>query len=174
MIRATAPKRSLAMAIALAAVPLAPPLLAKDSLGVYAQWAAFRDAEVPRCYAIAQSGGRAAAKGYASVGTWPKRGVRGQVHVRLSRALATNANARLAVGSRRFTLTTKGQDAWTKDKAMDAAIIAAIRSATRMSISATAANGRRFTDRYALEGAATAMDAALVGCASFRPAKLER
>ena len=152
--------RSIGLLLAIIAVPLA----AKDSLGVYSGWAAFRDAEVPRCYAIAESTGET--KGYASVGTWPSREVRGQVHVRLSRALSRNANVRLAVGNRRFTLTAEGQDAWAQDKAMDAAIIAAMRSATRMSVSATASNGRRFTDRYALEGAATAMDAALVGCAS--------
>ncbi len=151
---------------------IAAPLAAKDSLGVYSEWAAFRDADIPRCYAIAQSavraarGERGAAQGYASIGTWPSRNVRGQVHVRLSRALANDARVRLTVGTRRFDLIASGQDAWAKDKAMDAAVITAMRSATRMSVSATAADGSRFTDRYALEGAATAMDAALVGCAS--------
>lgn len=153
--------RSLALFLALLAAPLA----AKDSLGVYSGWAAFRDAEVPRCYAIAQSNG--ATKGYASVGTWPSRDVRGQLHVRLSREARANASVRLAVGNRRFDLIAQGQDAWAADKAMDAAIIAAMRSASRLSVSATAAGGARFTDRYALEGAATAMDAALVGCAGI-------
>ena len=32
---------------------LASPLAAKDSLGVFGQWGAFRDPQVPRCYAIA-------------------------------------------------------------------------------------------------------------------------
>ncbi|MEM7689983.1 MAG: invasion associated locus B family protein [Pseudomonadota bacterium] len=154
-------RKALALGLLIAASPLA----AKDSLGVYSEWAAFRDAEVPRCYAIAESGGRSSVKGYASVGTWPSRKVRGQVHIRLSRAVRENARVRLAIGTRRFNLIAQGQDAWGEDKAMDAAIIAAMRSATRMSVSATASNGRRFTDRYALEGAATAMDASLVGCA---------
>ena len=153
----------LPLLVALATAPLA----AKDSLGVYSGWAAFRDAEVPRCYAIAQTSGRGSAQGYISVATWPKRGVRGQVHLRLSRPLAQNARARLAIGTRRFDLITRGQDAWGADKAMDAAIIAAMRSSTRMSVSASAANGQRFTDRYALDGAATAMDASLVGCADL-------
>ncbi len=153
--------RSLALVLAILAAPLA----AKDSLGVYATWAAFRDAKVPRCYAIAQSSG--SNKGYASVGTWPSQGVRGQVHFRLSRPLRENANARLSIGAQRFDLIAQGQDAWAKDKGQDAAILAAMRSASRMSVSATAANGRRFTDRYTLEGAATAMDASLVGCSSL-------
>jgi len=51
---------------------------------------------------------------------------------------------------------------------MDAAIVAAMRSAGTMSVSATDSAGRRFTDRYSLEGAATALDAATVGCARVR------
>lgn len=160
--------RRIGLCLALIAAPLiaamlATPLWAKDSLGVYSGWAAFRDPEVPRCYAIAQSPG--ASGGYASVGTWPSVDVRGQVHLRLSREARDTGNVRLAVGNRRFDLIASGQDAWARDKAMDAAIIAAMRSASRMSLSATAANGARFTDRYALEGAATAMDAAVMGCA---------
>lgn len=158
--------RPTSLCLALLAIPLASPLWAKDSLGVYSGWAAFRDAEVPRCYAIAQSSG--ATEGYASVGTWPSREVRGQVHVRLSREVRETGNVRLAVGNRRFDLIAQGQDAWARDKGQDAAIIAAMRSATRMSVSATASNGARFTDRYTLEGAATAMDAALVGCAELK------
>ena len=152
--------RPLVLLLALIATPLA----ARDSLGVYSGWAAFRDAEVPRCYAIAQSSGAGAA--YASVGTWPARGVRGQLYLRLSREVRSGGNARLSVGNRQFDLTASGHNAWAKDKAMDAAIVAAMRSASRLSVSATAAGGARFTDRYALEGAATEMDAALVGCPS--------
>jgi hypothetical protein len=37
-----------------------------------------------------------------------------------------------------------------------------------MSLTATDRAGRRFTDRYSLKGAATAMDAATVGCARVR------
>lgn len=152
--------------LALGFLALALPLSAKDSLGVYSQWAAFRDAETPRCYAIAASTGTSEVKGYASIGTWPTRKVRGQFHMRLSRAVNGSARVRLAIGSQRFDLAARGSDAWATDKAMDAAVIAAMRSATRMSVSARATNGRRFTDRYSLEGAATAMDAAIVGCAS--------
>jgi hypothetical protein len=43
-----------------------------------------------------------------------------------------------------------------------------MRSAESMSVSATDRSGRRFTDRYGLEGVATAMDAATVGCARLR------
>ncbi|MGB3471798.1 MAG: invasion associated locus B family protein [Erythrobacter sp.] len=146
-----------------AATPL--PAIARDSLGVYENWAAFRDADVPRCYAIAAPRGANEASGFASVGTWPRNGVRGQLSFRLSRAAKVNSSARLIIGDRSFDLPAFGRNAWASDKGMDAQIIAAMRSASRMTIRATAANGRRFSDRYSLEGAATAMDAAVVGCA---------
>jgi len=155
----------------LALVVAAAPLAAKDSLGVFENWGAFRDPGAGRCYAIAMPEPSRAARDYrafASVGTWPKRGVRGQVHFRLSRKLAAQPAIALAVGGQRFSLTGGGGDAWAQDRAMDAAIVAALRSAGSLSISARDARGRRFTDRYDLSGAATAMDAATVGCARIR------
>lgn len=146
---------------------LAAPLAARDSLGVFDGWGAFRDPRVPRCYAIAKaSPGRAGDyQPYASVGTWPRRGIRGQVHFRLSRKLAAQPRIRLAVSGERFELTGGGGDAWARDKAADAAIVAAMRSAGSMTVSATDSRGRRFSDRYDLAGATTALDAATLGCA---------
>ncbi len=51
---------------------------------------------------------------------------------------------------------------------MDAAIVAAMRSAGGMTVTARARDGRGFSDSYSLAGAATAMDAATVGCAKLR------
>ena len=145
------------------------PLAAKDSLGVFGDWGAFSDPAVPRCYAIAAPGNAQAGRApFASVGTWPRRGVRGQVHVRLSRAMAPSAVISLSLGGQRFELTGAGADAWAKDRRMDAAIVAAMRSASSMSVSTRDRAGRRFIDRYSLTGAATAMDAATVGCARVR------
>lgn len=147
--------------IALAALLLvAAPLGARESLGVYDSWAAFKDVSPARCYAIAKAQGKLRAPAYATVSTWPGKGVRGAVHIVLSREVAAKASVRLAVGDKRFTLVTKGRNAWAADPQSDAAIIAAIRSAARMSVS-----GAGFTDRYTLAGAATAIDAATVGCA---------
>ena len=154
---------------ALALLSLAAPLAAKDSLGVFGQWGAFRDPQVPRCYAIAAAENAARDHApFASVGTWPKRNLRGQLHVRLSRTLAASATISLSVGGQRFQLTGGGGDAWARDRRMDAAIVAAMRSAESMSVTARDRAGRRFTDRYSLDGAATAMDAATVGCARLR------
>ena len=160
--------RKVALSIAVLGGALSAPLAAKDSLGVFGEWGAFRDPQVPRCYAIAAAPNPRSGQPYASVGTWPRRDVRGQLHVRLSRAVAPSAAISLSVGEQRFALTGGGADAWAQDRRMDAAIVAAMRSARSMSVSARDRNGNRFTDRYSLDGAATAMDAATVGCARIR------
>lgn len=145
---------------------------ARDSLGVFEAWGAFRDPAPsrpsgPRCYAIAMP---VAAKpaGFAAVGSWPRQSVRGQVHFRLSRMRMGNAAVILNVGDRRFTLVAGQVDAWAPDARADAAIIAAMRSATSMSVQTRDARGRGFADTYALRGAATAIDAAALGCARVR------
>lgn len=166
-------RKSRAALLVLATVALALPVsvAAKDGLGVFGNWGAFRDPSVPRCYAIAKPtetsrGGTYAA--FASVGTWPRREVRGQLHIRLSRKISPAGTITLRMGDRRFDLTGGGGDAWAQDKRMDAAIVAAMRSAERMSVAARDTSGKSFSDIYSLDGAATALDAATVGCARIR------
>jgi hypothetical protein len=157
--------------LSLALLALATPLAAKDSLGVFGAWAAFRDPGTPRCYAIAMAQDSRNTRDYqpyASVGTWPKRDIRGQFHIRLSRKLSPAGAVTLIIGNRSFELTGGGGDAWGEDRRMDAAIQAAMRSATSMQVRARGSNGRNFTDRYSLEGVASALDAASVGCARLR------
>lgn len=158
---------ALPAALLLALAALAPAARARDSLGMFERWGAFRDPAVPRCYAIARaepSRFERAYEPYAAIGTWPRRGERGQVHFRLSRA-APSGKARLRLGGARFDLLARGADAWAADRRMDAAIVAAMRSAPRMEVSAIDPRGRPFGNAYALAGAATAMDAATLACA---------
>ncbi|GAB5481042.1 MAG: hypothetical protein Pars92KO_07990 [Parasphingorhabdus sp.] len=150
---------------------LSVPIAAKDSLGVFNSWGAFRDPAVPRCYAIAESEdirGKAERKSYASVGFWPRRNVRAQFHVRLSRDRSTNSRVMVGIGGRRFQLTANRSDGWSQDKRMDAAIIAALRSANSMTIESTGRDGKPIVDAYLLRGAATAIDAASLGCSRLK------
>lgn len=143
------------------------PAVARDSLGMFDRWGAFRDPATPRCYAIARPA-RRDSSGFASVGTWPRHKVRGQVHFRLSRSRTDKAPVTLSVGERRFVLVAGRSDAWAADPRGDAAIIAAMRAASSMSVQTLDAQGRAFADSYALRGAATAIDAAALGCARLR------
>lgn len=149
-------------------VLLAGPALARDALGVWSDWGAFRDPAVPRCYAIAMAG--AGGKGrelvpFMTVGTWPRRNVRGEVHWRLSRRLAADAKVTVTLGGEKFDLIGGEASAWAPDKRIDAAIVARMRSAPALTVSGKARDGRTFRDSYRLAGAASALDAATVGCA---------
>ena len=163
--------RRTALVFALVALGAAP-VHARDSLGVFEGWGAFRDPGVPRCYAIAQparsSSGGAQWEAFSSIGTWPAKRVRAQVHFRLSRERAEGSTVYLSIGERRFALVSGKADAWAQDARMDAAIVAAMRSAVRMSVEGRTKNGQRFYDIYVLKGAATAMDAVALGCSAVR------
>lgn len=144
------------------------PAMARVPLGSFDRWGAFRDDVPLRCFAIAEPvrrTARAAWRPFASVAIWPRAGVRGQVHVRLSRAVYPNAPVTLAVGDTSVMLVASGADAWAPDPRADAAIVAAMRSAPALTVTATNSAGGRFADSYALKGAATAIDAAQLGCA---------
>lgn len=159
--------RRLLFALALVAAPAQ----ARDSLGMFETWGAFADPAVPRCYAVAMaepSTKRREYQPYASVGTWPRRNVRGQVHFRLSRRIKPGAPVTLSIGGQRFTLAAGGSDAWAADPRMDAAIVAAMRSARSMTVATRDTTGGGFSNTWQLPGAATAMDAAAIGCARLR------
>jgi hypothetical protein len=150
-------------------VALAAPALAREVLGIFGRWGAFRDAGQSRCFAISEPLGRPDAKRgwspFASVGFWPRSGVRGQVNIRLSQRLQEGAAVTLNVGGKRFTLAGGGVDVWSRDRRDDAAVVAALRAGGEMSVHGRTQSGAAFSDRYELRGAATAIDAAALGCA---------
>lgn len=135
------------------------------SLGVFDSWGAFRDASPRRCFAIAEPiERRSQAKPFVSIATWPGDRVHNQLHIRLSRARASSARVTLSIGERRFELVAGEADVWSPDARTDAAVVSAIREGRSMSVETVAATGAPFADTYALKGAATAIDAAALGC----------
>ena len=154
---------------ALLALLLAAPAAARDSLGVYDSWGAFADDAPRRCFAIAEPVQPKANNGhwrpFAAISSWPGQGARNQLHVRLSQARNARAAVTLSIGERRFDLVAGNADAWAPDSRTDAAIVAAMRSGRSMSVETLAQSGQPFADVYALKGAATAIDAATLGCA---------
>lgn len=144
---------------------------ARDALGVFGAWGAFRDSRPVRCFAVAEpayalrSEGKAAWRSFASVATWPKRGVRNQLHFRLAKPRGPGTPLQLNIDGARFDLVSAGVDAWAADARADAAIVAAMRSGRRLLIVGRARDGSRIEENYALDGAATAIDAATLACA---------
>lgn len=143
------------------------PACARTSLGTFNGWGAFRDESPTRCFAIAQPYRARAGqwRPFASVSTWPQSGVRGQVQVRLGRALLPDAPVLLTIGGRHYPMLAGGADAWAPDPRVDAVLVAAMRSAKSFTVQARTSSGGFISDTYALKGAATAIDAAALGCA---------
>lgn len=143
-----------------------PAMAQKRSLGIFSQWGAFQ--ENNRCFAIAQPdrGPRPREwKPFASVGYWPTRGVRGQVHFRLSRQKRIGSAVLLKIDDRTFQLLAGGANAWAPDRRADAEIVAAMRRGVHMTIETRSERGALVRDYYRLRGAATAIDAAAIACA---------
>lgn len=146
------------------------PAAAREPLGLFDGWAAFRDPQPTRCYAIAEPELRrnGAFRPFAAVATWPQRRVRGQLHIRLRETKEKGAPVLLWVDDRRFRLVAGGADAWALDAKADAAIVAAMRGGRRMRVETRSVRGRVISDSYPLRGVATAIDAAAVACAKLR------
>lgn len=90
---------------------------------------------------------------------------RGQFAVRLSRPSRPDATVMMTIGGDKFLLVARGDMAWSRGPAQERAIIAAMRTAPALSVEARSANGVRFVDRYSLDGAPLAIDAA-AACAA--------
>jgi hypothetical protein len=89
----------------------------------------------------------------------------GQFFAQLSRLPRPGASVILTVGEQPFLLANRGGWAWSRGAQQDAVIIAGARAAGGMRIESRDEAGRRFVDRYLLDGAATAIDAAAARCA---------
>ena len=109
---------------------------------------------------------------YAARGTWPRRGIHSALHLRLSHRVGPTAAITLTVSGpaslKHLHLVGGGGDAWPATPQDDATIAALLRGATTLAVSARDTSGHAFTDTYPLAGAATALDAAAIGCAGLK------
>ena len=145
----------------------APAAAQRESIGIFWQWGAFRDSNAQRCFAIAQPFRAPKAEGwrpFVSVGYWPGRGTRGQLHVRLSRQKRPQSAVLLRIDERMFQLVGGGNNAWAPDARADAEIVAAMRTGIDMIVETRSVRGALVRDQYQLRGAATAIDAAAIAC----------
>ncbi|WP_129793601.1 hypothetical protein [Sphingosinicella sp. CPCC 101087] len=139
----------------------------QQSLGIFGMWGAFSGGG--RCYAISEpfrSPAREALRPFVAIGHWPGRRISGQVHVRLSREKRQGSAVLLRIDGRSFQLRGGGRDAWAPDERADDEIIAAMRTGIDMVVETRSSRGLLVRDHYRLRGAATAMDAAALACAS--------
>jgi hypothetical protein len=89
---------------------------------------------------------------------------RGEFSVTLRRPARPGSTVMVTIGDQPFLLDARGGDAWSRGPAQEAAIITAIRVSGGMRVEARDLAGRRMVDRYSLDGAPTAIDAAAAAC----------
>ena len=140
---------------------LAPAIVAADG-----QWATLRQG--PTCEAASRSLGvvykdRPPARASLSFDAGGPR--YGQFAARLSRVPRAGASVMLHIGDQPFLLMGQGDLAWSRGPRQEQAIIAAIRRSSGMRIEARNPGGGRIVDRYSLDGAPLAIDAA-AACAA--------
>ena len=119
-----------------------------------------------RSIRIAPKGKVQARAGLAFDGPGPRRG---QFFAQLSGVPRSGSTVILTIGDQPFLLVSRGDWAWSRGPEQETAIQTAIRSAGGMRIQARNQAGGRFTDRYLLDGAPTAIDAAAARCAGKIP-----
>src|SRR5512139_3077139 len=140
---------------------LAPAIVAAEG-----QWAALQQG--PTCEAAARSFGvtykdRQPARASLSFDAGGPR--RGQFSARLSRMPRGGATVMLHVGDQPFLLASQDDLAWSRGPKQEQAIIAAMRANGGMRVEARSPGGGRIVDRYSLDGAPLAIDAA-AACAA--------
>ena len=145
---------------------LAAPAAAQQIVFAGGHWAAIDRGSTceagSRALRIATKGKVQARAGFAFDVAGPRRG---QFFALLSRVPRPGSTIVLTVGDQPFLLVSNGAWAWSNGPAQEKAIIAAARAAGGMAIRSRDQAGGRFTDRYMLDGAATAIDAAAARCA---------
>ncbi len=140
----------------------------RQPIGIFSEWGAFRESEPVRCYAVAEPWRSPKPRGWRPYATisYDSRHVHGQVYFRLSRTKREGSAVLLKIDGRPFQMMAGGADAWAPDRRADAEIVAAIRAGVEMVVETRSARGALVRDRYRLRGAATAIDAAAIACAT--------
>lgn len=134
-------------------------------LEVYGDWGAYASttAKGKVCYALAQPKDRQPKSlqrdpGYLFIATRPSEGVRNEVSMVLGFVTQDGGDGKAAIGNASFALVTKGNAAWVKNAAEDAAFVDAMRRGQSLTIEAKSKRGNSSTDRYVLAGLTQALD----------------
>jgi hypothetical protein len=134
-------------------------------LAVFGDWGAYASdtAKGKVCYALArpkESLPKTLKRddGYLFISHRPAEGVRNEVSVVLGFAAKDGSEGSAVIGATSFALVTKGDAAWVKNAAEDAAFVETLRKGQSLTVKATSKKGNESTDRYALTGLVQALD----------------
>ena len=134
-------------------------------LADFGDWGAYTS-NTPKgkvCYALAQPKERLPKTlkrdpGYVFISNRPTEGVRNEVSFQLGFPTKDGGEGSATIGATSFALVTKGDAAWVKNAAEDAAFVEALRKGQSLVIQAQSKKGNESTDRFALTGVAQALE----------------
>jgi hypothetical protein len=121
------------------------------------------------CYALSLPKARQPANlkdtpAYLFVSFRPADNVKNEVAAVLGFPTKESGPADAAIGPTTYALVTKGANAWVKNPAEEAQVIASMSKGKEVLVSVTSARGNKTTDRYSLSGFAQALDRAKKEC----------
>ncbi len=161
-------KSALALALVLA---MGLPAVAQSArvLGDFRDWSSYAadDGSGTICFAMTKpktSDPAVDAQAYLYITNRPGEDVAGEFNVVGGYTFQTGSVATVSVGGQSFALFTQGDAAWLDDSGQSAALAAAIRAGSSLTIQGTNAAGAQVIQNYSLSGATAAQQAIGAEC----------
>lgn len=160
-----------ALAIAAGGAMAQPALAQSRILGVYGDWTAQTDGSGTSkvCYigsAPKKAEGKYTKRGdtYVLVTHRPADNVVGEVSVTAGYTYKDGKDVSVDIDGRKFSLFTRGGNAWAPDAAADRVLVTAMKAGQTMVIRGTSSRGTLTTDTYSLSGFTAAYKAIDAAC----------
>ncbi|CAH1657311.1 invasion associated locus B family protein [Chelatococcus asaccharovorans] len=121
------------------------------------------------CYALSQPKTRLPPglnrdPAYLFISTRPAENVRNEISLVMGFPTKEGAEASATVGDAKFALVTKDTNAWVKNPAEEARVLAAFRGGAKLIVKSQSRRGSNLTDEYSLAGFTQALERAAAEC----------
>jgi hypothetical protein len=164
--------RVAALAAAVALVGVAPAMAEQQQIGTFNDWQAFviREGGNTTCFVASKpkkDEGDYTSRGdiFAMVTARPAANVTNEVSIVAGYVFKDGSDVEIVVdGDKKFTLFTKGGNAWARDKATDNALVAAMKKGRSMVVRGTSSRGTATRDTYSLSGITAALNRIAATC----------
>jgi hypothetical protein len=141
--------------------------------GTFKQWNAYthNDSGGKVCYIASQpqdSKYSATIKGrdpaFFLVTTRPSASTRNEASIIIGYPFKAESKVTVDIDGQKFTMFTQGDGAWMEDPTQESALITAMQSGSKMTVSGISSRGTETTDLYSLSGVTAALSAVAKEC----------
>ena len=98
------------------------------------------------------------------VSAWPKDGVKAEISIKFGKPLSDGSEVKIRIGSARYTLFTKGDQAFSSEPAQELKLISSMRRGREMIVSGLTADGTNIEDVYSLSGVSAGVNSLRQPC----------